>query len=126
MNTFLLCILYKIRVLPTVVIFNDGISKERITGFEGLSEGMMPGREDEWPTSRLQERLLACGGIAQLVPLPSDDALLHSGNYGSFVGQSNHDHVSDSNSHGQSGSGWGSTSARRFGDDDDFLDEDDF
>jgi len=39
-----------VRVLPTLVVFNDGISTSRIVGFEGLVDEMVVGREDEWRT----------------------------------------------------------------------------
>jgi hypothetical protein len=57
-----------IRILPTVVIFLDGITKEgekggRIVGFQGLSDGMTPGKEDMWPTYRLARKLTEYGVI---------------------------------------------------------------
>ena len=48
----------KIKTIPTVVLFIDGIAADKIIGFEGLTDGMPPGKEDEWPTIRLA-RLLA-------------------------------------------------------------------
>jgi len=57
-----------IRVLPTVLIFIDGITKEgekggRIIGFQGLTDGMTPGKEDMWPTYRLARKLVEYGVI---------------------------------------------------------------
>jgi hypothetical protein len=40
----------QIRVLPTVVTFIEGVATDRIVGFEGLTEGLAAGKEDEWPT----------------------------------------------------------------------------
>ena len=50
----------KLRILtmPTVALFVDGICVDKILGFEGLSNSMPPGKEDEWPTVVLA-RLLA-------------------------------------------------------------------
>jgi len=50
----------QIRTLPTVVCFVDGISKQRIIGFEGLADGMPPGKEDEWTTDRVRCCLAGC------------------------------------------------------------------
>lgn len=44
-----------IRVLPCVIAFTDGVSVERIVGFEGLSIG------DEFETAVLERRLVGCG-----------------------------------------------------------------
>lgn len=41
----------QIRVLPSVVLFVDGVAVERIVGFEGLSDKMPTGKEDEWTTN---------------------------------------------------------------------------
>ncbi len=48
----------KIKTIPTVVLFIDGIAADKILGFEGLSDGMPEGKEDEWSTIRLA-RVLA-------------------------------------------------------------------
>lgn len=48
----------KIRTIPSVIVFHDGIAVEKILGFEGLCEEQPKGKEDEWPTIRLA-RLLA-------------------------------------------------------------------
>jgi len=47
----------QIRTLPTVLIFHDGVNKDRITGFEEL------GGEDEFPTRTLEVRLHTAGAI---------------------------------------------------------------
>jgi len=41
----------QVRVLPTVVLFNDGVKVDQIQGFDELSQGMEKGKEDEFPTS---------------------------------------------------------------------------
>ncbi len=46
-----------VKVLPTVVIFIDGIATDRIVGFEGIST------EDNFPTLALTRRLVKTGGI---------------------------------------------------------------
>lgn len=48
----------KVRIMPALVLFADGIAKDRILGFDGLADAQPEGREDEWPTVRLA-RLLA-------------------------------------------------------------------
>eukprot|EP01031_Cornospumella_fuschlensis_P042105 gene42105-51411_t len=48
-----------IRTIPTVVCFVDGIAQDKIVGFEGLTEGLEEGHEDEWPTVRLAKLLVA-------------------------------------------------------------------
>ena len=40
------------------MLFDDGLAYDKILGFEGLSDGLPEGKEDEWPTIRLA-RLLA-------------------------------------------------------------------
>lgn len=49
--------------MPTLVLFTDGVAKDKVLGFEGLSEGMPEGREDEWPTVRLAYLLASKGMI---------------------------------------------------------------
>ena len=53
----------KIRTIPTVVIFHDGVAVDKILGFEGLADDMPAGKEDEWPTIRLARILNAKGAI---------------------------------------------------------------
>lgn len=52
----------KIRTIPTLVLFVDGVAVDKILGFEGLSDGMPAGKEDEFPTIGLS-RLLAMKNI---------------------------------------------------------------
>lgn len=46
-----------VKVLPTVVIFLNGVAVDRIVGFEGIST------EDNFPTMALTRRLVKSGGI---------------------------------------------------------------
>lgn len=50
-------------VIPSVLAFVDGMCVGRLQGFDGLTEGLPPGREDEWPTDALAERLAESGII---------------------------------------------------------------
>lgn len=47
----------QIRVLPTIVMFKDGVAFDRIVGFEGVSEG------DQFPTLALIRRLVRAGAL---------------------------------------------------------------
>ena len=47
-------------VLPTVVVFTDGVATARLVGFDGLTDGLAPGHEHEFRTEALQQ----CGLIA--------------------------------------------------------------
>ena len=40
-----------------MIIFQDGVAREKILGFEGLADGLPAGKEDEWPTIRLARLL---------------------------------------------------------------------
>lgn len=46
-----------------MVIFHDGVAVDKILGFEGLTDGLPAGKEDEWPTIRLARLLVAKGAI---------------------------------------------------------------
>jgi thiol-disulfide isomerase/thioredoxin len=52
----------KIRTMPTLIYFSDGVATGKLLGFEGLADTMPAGREDEWPTVTLA-RLLAKEGM---------------------------------------------------------------
>eukprot|EP01039_Chlorochromonas_danica_P006981 gene6980-7723_t len=52
----------KIRTIPSLILFHDGVAKDKILGFEGLADTQEEGKEDEWPTVRLA-RLLASKGM---------------------------------------------------------------
>ena len=43
--------------MPTLVFFNDGVTSGKLIGFDGLSNQMPPGKEDEWPTIMLARML---------------------------------------------------------------------
>jgi len=55
----------KVQVLPTVLVFEDGIAKndERIVGFDGLMDGLEPGKEDEFKTETLEKYLADLGAL---------------------------------------------------------------
>ena len=40
----------KVRMMPTVVIFNVGVAVDKIIGFEGMGDRMPEGQEDSFPT----------------------------------------------------------------------------
>lgn len=52
----------KIRMMPTLIYFTDGVATGKLIGFEGLADKMPAGREDEWPTVALAH-LLAKEGV---------------------------------------------------------------
>jgi thiol-disulfide isomerase/thioredoxin len=43
----------QVQVLPTLVVFEEGVAQGRLQGFQGLTDGMPKGREDEFPTSKV-------------------------------------------------------------------------
>jgi hypothetical protein len=49
----------KVQVLPCVLAFVDGVSKDRILGFEGLAGG------DNFTTRQLETRLLQAGVLVR-------------------------------------------------------------
>lgn len=51
------CSKLKIRTLPTVLVFQNGITQARLVGFEGISDG------NEWPTTLLARWLGETGAI---------------------------------------------------------------
>eukprot|EP00887_Chlorella_sp_A99_P000034 scaffold16.g34.t1 len=55
----------QIRMLPCVVMFIDGVAKDRVVGFEAL------GGKDDFPTAALERKLLAAGVV--LPPPPRAD-----------------------------------------------------
>jgi len=56
----------QIKTLPTLLVFHDGKTVERLTGFDGLAKD--PSKPDEWHTGRLQEWLNETGAIEYSVP----------------------------------------------------------
>jgi thiol-disulfide isomerase/thioredoxin len=63
-----------IRTIPTLLLFFDGVAKGKILGFEGLTDDMPAGKEDEWPTIKLA-RLLASGGAIDEDVVVDDDQI---------------------------------------------------
>lgn len=59
----------KIQVLPCVVAFVDGVSVDRIVGFEGLGFG-----EDDFKTKDLEGRLLAAGVLFRAKTIKEDQS----------------------------------------------------
>jgi hypothetical protein len=57
------------------VFFFDGVAKEKLIGFNGLTEGLAEGHEDEWPTIRLA-RLLGNAKIINEDMIRDEDAEL--------------------------------------------------
>jgi len=53
----------QVRVMPTVVVFRDGVACARLVGFDGLTEGLMPGHENEFKTEALESWLAQAGCI---------------------------------------------------------------
>jgi hypothetical protein len=56
-----------IKVLPCVIMFINGVAVDRIVGFDGLSS------KDDFPTTKLEQRLLEGGVISQADGLADDD-----------------------------------------------------
>ncbi|ETW06767.1 hypothetical protein H310_02925 [Aphanomyces invadans] len=53
-----------VRVLPTIIFFENGIANDdRIVGFEGLTDDVPLGHEDEFPTVNLARRLAKIGAL---------------------------------------------------------------
>ena len=49
-----------IQTLPTIIYFQDGVSYDRITGFQGVAD------HDDFDTLLLSRRLVNCGAIKAL------------------------------------------------------------
>mmetsp|Transcript_22339 Transcript_22339/g.65865 ORF Transcript_22339/g.65865 Transcript_22339/m.65865 type:complete len:269 (+) Transcript_22339:69-875(+) len=67
-----------IRMLPTILIFHDGVNKDRIVGFDEL------GGEDDFPTRTLEVRLHMAGAIYLKEGKPKKASALgfaHNGTY---------------------------------------------
>lgn len=62
-----------IRTIPTLVLFFDGVAKDKIIGFEGLADRMPPGKEDEWPTIVLARLLAAKMAINEDAVVDDDE-----------------------------------------------------
>lgn len=64
-----------IRTMPTLVCFINGVAVEKIMGFEGLSDTMPAGKEDQWPTVYLAN-LLADKNMVDRANVQDEQALL--------------------------------------------------
>lgn len=47
----------QVKILPTVICFNDGVAVHNIIGFDGLTTGLPADKLDEWPLSNLAREL---------------------------------------------------------------------
>ena len=63
----------QVQVLPTIIYFEDGVAKARLQGFQGLTEGMPKGKEDEFPTPKLGVALAGMGAIDYTAPPTLDE-----------------------------------------------------
>lgn len=62
----------KIRMMPTLVFFENGVAIGKQIGFDGLSDVMPEGKEDEWPTVLLARLLAGAGMIDPEVVVDED------------------------------------------------------
>lgn len=62
----------RVRMMPTLVFFDNGVATGKQVGFDGLSDMMPEGKEDEWPTVLLA-RLLAGAGMIHAEAIVDDD-----------------------------------------------------
>jgi thiol-disulfide isomerase/thioredoxin len=62
----------KIRTMPTLIFFEDGVALSKQIGFEGLSDKMPEGREDEWKTVQLA-LILGKSGMINMSKIVDDD-----------------------------------------------------
>ena len=53
----------QVQVMPTVVIFKDGVATARLVGFDGLTDGLPPGKENEFRTDALESWLARAGCV---------------------------------------------------------------
>ena len=56
----------QVKTLPTLLVFQNGKTIDRLTGFDGLAKDAT--KPDEWHTGRLQEWLSQTGAIEYTVP----------------------------------------------------------
>lgn len=61
-----------IRTMPTLIFFVDGVAKDKLIGFEGLSDDLEIYHEDEWKTIKLS-KLLAKAGMINKENIVDDD-----------------------------------------------------
>ena len=53
----------QVRVMPTVVVFRDGVASARLVGFDGLTDDLKAGHENEFKTEALEGWLAKAGCI---------------------------------------------------------------
>ena len=53
----------QVRVMPTVVVFKDGVASARLVGFDGLTDDLKAGHENEFKTEVLEGWLAKAGCI---------------------------------------------------------------
>jgi len=61
-----------VRTMPTLIFFVDGVAKDKLIGFEGLSDDLPIYQEDEWKTIKLA-RLLGKAGMIDKELIVDDD-----------------------------------------------------
>lgn len=66
----------KVRMMPTLIYFVNGVATGKQVGFEGLSDGMPEGKEDEWPTILLARLLVRNGMIHESAIVDEEGAVL--------------------------------------------------
>jgi hypothetical protein len=66
----------KVRMMPTLVYFVNGVATGKQVGFEGLSDGMPIGKEDEWPTILLARSLVRNGMINESAIVDEEGTVL--------------------------------------------------
>lgn len=53
----LVVVCVQVRVLPTLVLFTDGVALDHVQGFEAFTQGLPEGKQDEFPTNRVRHTL---------------------------------------------------------------------
>lgn len=61
-----------VRMMPTLIFFVDGVAKDKLIGFEGLSDDLPIYQEDEWKTIKLA-KLLGKAGMINKENIVDDD-----------------------------------------------------
>lgn len=62
-----------VRMMPTLIFFVDGVAKDKLIGFEGLSDDLPIYQEDEWKTIKLA-KVLGKAGMINKDLIVDDDA----------------------------------------------------
>lgn len=62
----------KVRILPTLVLFFDGVAQDKLVGFDGLADNMPEGKEEEWPTIALARFLGSKNAINKALIVDDD------------------------------------------------------